>query len=139
MIPAHAVVGYLQTHGYPNADAAMTGITGTGRTYWSVTSRSAEHAGDDLLADWIEDTRRAAVRRQAALGVLVTPRADYGTGRVASWWAHLDMGTLARTVRGRLALPVEVSSGTARMSLSMAALLTRAAGHGTPLRTEVEA
>ena len=139
MIPEQAVTNYLQGHGFPSAESTMKGITGTGRIWWDVTSLSAEHAGDTLLTDWIEDTRRAARRRGAALGVLVTPRADYGTGRVASWWAHLPVDALARAMRGALALPDEVSAGPVRMHLSTAVLLTRAAGYGTPLGMDVAA
>lgn len=136
MIAEHAVTGYLQQHGFPSAESTLAGITGTGRILWDVTSLSAEHAGDTLLTDWIEDTRRAATRHGAALGVLVTPRADYGTSRVASWWAHLDISALSRAMRGALDLPAEVSSGPVRMYLSTAVLLARAAGHGTPLGME---
>lgn len=139
MIPAHAVVGYLQEHGFPDADAAMTGITGTGRVLWVAATRSAEHAGPSLVSDWIEQARTDAARRGADLGVLVTPHDDYGAARVASWWAHADVGTLARVMRGRLALPTEVSSGVAQMYLSTAVLLARAAGYGTPLGMETAA
>lgn len=133
MTPELAVTAYLSDHGFPSAESTLSGVVGTGRVFWDVTTLSAEHAGDTLLADWIEDTRKAATRRGADLGVLVTPRADYGTARVASWWAHVDISALSRAMRGALALPDDVAAGTVRMHLSTAVLLTRAAGYGTPL------
>lgn len=133
MIAELAVTAYLSDHGFPSAESTLSGIVGTGRVLWEVTSFSAEHAGDTLLTDWIEDTRRSAARRGADLGVLITPRADYGTSRVASWWAHVDISALAGAMRGALALPEDVAAGTVRMHLSTAVLLTRAAGYGTPL------
>ena len=134
MNPELAVTGYLADHGFPSAEATMAGVLGTGAVLWNVAALSAEDAGDSLVTDWIEETRRAADRRRGAnLGVLVTPRADYGPARVASWWAHLDISALSRAMRGALALPDDVAAGTVRMHLSMAVLLVRAAGYGTPL------
>lgn len=139
MIPEQAVTNYLTDHGFPSAESTMCGIVGTGRVLWVVAYREAEHAGDDLLADWVDQNRIDAQTRNADLGVLVTPRADYGTNRVASWWAHLDIGALARVARGALDLPAEVAAGPVRMHLSTAVLLTRAAGYGTPLGMDVAA
>ena len=139
MIPAHAVVGYLADHGYPGAEDTLAGITGTGAVHWVAAHREAEHAGDALVADWLEEAREAAARHRADLGILVTPRADYGHLRVASWWAHVDVGALSRAMRGRLVLAEEVSAGAVRMHLSTAVLLSRAAGYGTPLGAEVAA
>lgn len=136
MIAELAATQYLAGHGFPEAESTLSGITGTGRILWDVTSLSAEDAGDTLLTDWIEDTRRAATRRGAALGVLVTPRQDYGTNRVASWWAHVDVSALTRAMRGALVLPDDVSAEPVRMNLSTAVLLTRAAGYGAPLGME---
>ena len=136
MIPEQAVTNYLQGHGFPSAESTMRGISGTGRVLWVVAYREAEHAGDALLADWIDQNRIDAQNRNADLGVLVTPRADYGPGRVASWWAHLPVDALARAMRGALVLPDEVSAGPVRMHLSTAVLLTRAAGYGTPIGME---
>ena len=134
MTPELAVTGYLADHGWPSAEATMNrGIDGTDRVLWVVAYRGAEHAGDDLLADWVDQARADAQARGRDLGVLVTPRADYGPARVASWWAHVDVDALSRAMRGRLALPDDVAAGTVRMHLSTAVLLVRAAGYGTPL------
>lgn len=133
MTPPDAVAGYLAGHGWPRAEYTMRGITGTGRILWDASPLAAEHAGDTLIADWVEDTRRSARRRGAFIGVLVTPQKDYGTNRVASWWAHVDIGALAHVMRGALDLPAEAASGPVRMHLSTAAVLLRSAGLGAPL------
>lgn len=139
MIPEHAVTAYLADHGFPDAESTLSGIVGTGRVLWVVGYREAEHAGDDLLADWVDQTRVDAGDRNDDLGILVTARADYGTNRVASWWAHVDVAALSRAMRGALVLPDDVSAGTVRMHLSTAVLLVRAAGYGTPLGMETAA
>ncbi|MEU0492594.1 hypothetical protein ABZ249_25485 [Nocardiopsis sp. NPDC006139] len=133
MTAERAVTTYLQEHGFPDAVDTLARITGTGPVHWQVADRDAEHAGDALVADWLEETRTAATTYRAHLGILVTPRADHGPARVASWWAHVDVGALARAMRGRLVLPEEVSAGMVRMHLSTAVLLARAAGYGAPL------
>lgn len=133
MIAEHAVTGYLAEHGFPSAESTLSGIEGTGRVYWRVVPYNAESIADHLLADWLEEARKDAQARGGSLGILVTPRADYGTNRVASWWAHVDVAALAGAMRGRLALPDDVAAGVCRMHLSTAALLVRAAGYGTPL------
>lgn len=134
MTPELAVTAYLQDHGFPSAEATMhRGISGTGRLYWHVTDRAAEHVSDSLISDWLSEAYVLSVEARADLGILVTPRDAYGTARVASWWAHVDVRTLSRAMRGALVLPDTVSSEPFRMHLSTAVLLTRAAGYGTPL------
>ena len=102
MIAEHAVTGHLAEPGFPEAESTLSGIVGTGRVLWVVGYREAEHAGDALLADWVDQVRVDASDRNADLGVLVTARADYGPARVASWWAHVDISALSRAMRGAL-------------------------------------
>lgn len=135
MIPEHAVTEYLQGHGWPDAESTLAGISGTPGIAWVVQGRPAEHAGDSLVGDWLEDTEAARERSGAALGVLVTRRADYGTARVASWWAHVDVATLARMVRAGVTVPDTVQLAPMRMHLSLAVHLIRTAGYGAPLST----
>ncbi|WP_435107818.1 hypothetical protein [Nocardiopsis synnemataformans] len=134
MIPEDAVTQYLITHGWPDAEATMVGIRGTGRVLWRCPgSATAERSGDGLIGDWLDEVQDAADLAGAALGVLVTPREDYGPARVASWWAHLDVQALARVVAAGMDVPDVVQEAPVRMHLSTAVVLLRSAGLGAPL------
>jgi hypothetical protein len=135
MIPVHAVTGYLAGHGWPEAEATMVGIRGTGRVLWLVRGETAEDAGDSLIGDWLDEAQAQAEEVGADVGVLVTGRRDYGTARVATWWAHLDVQTVARIMRAGMVVPDTVAQHPMPMYLSMAVVLLRAAGLGTPLAT----
>ncbi|WP_160051448.1 hypothetical protein [Nocardiopsis sp. FR26] len=131
---ALALAAYLEGHGWPDATAAMTGITGTGRVLWYAPgARTAEDAGDSLVGDWLDETQALAEDARAALGVLVTARRDFGPARIASWWAWLDVEALARLMRADLPVPDVVAQAPMPMHLSTATVLLRAAGLGTPL------
>ncbi|MFF8768518.1 hypothetical protein ACF07Q_28720 [Nocardiopsis dassonvillei] len=134
MIPEDAVADYLSTHGWPDAEATMTGIRGTGRVLWHCPGpATAERSGDGLIGDWLDEVQDAADLAGAALGVLVTPREDYGAARVASWWAHLDVPGLARLMSAGMPVPDVAQAAPVRMHLSTATVLLRAAGLGVPL------
>ncbi|WP_435109417.1 hypothetical protein [Nocardiopsis synnemataformans] len=134
MIPEDAVTDYLQGHGWPDAEATMVGIRGTGRVLWRCPgSATAEYSGDGLVGDWLDEVQDAADLAGAALGVLVTPREDYGAARVASWWAHVDVSALARLMSAGVDVPEVAQAAPVRMHLSTAVVLLRAAGLGAPL------
>ncbi|MFE3461337.1 hypothetical protein ACFXKD_27650 [Nocardiopsis aegyptia] len=136
MTAAITLAAHLQGHGWPAAEATMRGIIGTGRVLWRTPGPYiAEQVGDSLIGDWLDETQDDADRAGAAVGVLVTLRQDYGPGRVASWWAHLDVQSLARITHAGMDVPDVAQAAPVRMHVSTAVLLLRTAGLGDPLTT----
>lgn len=133
-----AVVKYLRTHGWPYAERrALTGaqdlgdITGTPGVCWEVKSgKTAEKAGDGLIADWLDETETERRHAGADIGVLVTKRSGYGPDRAASWWAHLDLMSLYAIASARAPLSPVVIGQPVRLHLSTLLPLLHAAGYG---------
>ncbi|GAA1994216.1 hypothetical protein GCM10009799_20380 [Nocardiopsis rhodophaea] len=136
-----AVVRFLRSHGWPHAERrALAGavdlgdITGTPGVVWEVKSgRTAEQAGDGLVADWLAETDTERQHAGADVGILITKRAGYGPARAASWWAHVDGGTAAALLGAHRPLPADVAAVPLRLHLSTAVSLLRGAGYGDPL------
>lgn len=129
-----ALAAHLAAHGWPDAEATLAGIRGTGRVLWYVPGdRTAEHAGDGLVGDWLDEAQTLAADVHADIGVLVTRRESYGRARLTSWWAWLDIAALSRIVRADLAVPEVITAGPVAMHLSTAIVLLRVAGLGEPL------
>lgn len=137
---ATAVVKYLRTHGWPHAERrALTGaqdqgdITGTPGICWEVKGgKTAEQAGDGLIADWLDETETERRHAGADIGILITKRKGYSAIRAASWIAHLDLTTWYALTGARAPLPSSVSSQPVHLPLSTLVPLLHAAGYGTP-------
>lgn len=126
-----ALVRYLRANGMPLADRlALHGSKdigdvgdGTGSIIFEVKSgKAAENAGDQKIADWIEETQTEQDNARADWGILVVKRAGYGDTRVGKWWA---------IVRGPLTLGGPWL--TQRFLLEELVLHLRDQGYGDPL------
>lgn len=141
-----AVVAYLRTHGWPNAERrALAGahdlgdVTGTPGLVWEIKAgRAAEAASDGLIGDWLEETETERRNAGADLGVLVTKRAGFGPARAASWHAHLDLTSFYALTHAMRPLPQDLLGAPVRMTLSTLLPLVHTAGYGTP-REEIAA
>lgn len=101
---------------------------------WEIKGgNKAENAGDQLISDWLNETDTERINATAEIGVLVTKRPGYGTARVASWWAHMEIATAGRLMDVWKPVPFEVYTAPVRMHLSAAVTLLRHAGYGSPL------
>lgn len=99
-----AVVRYLQTNGFPNAERRalrgshdMGDITGTPGLVWEVKGgEAARIASDGQVAAWMDETEIERHNANAAYGFLIVARARKN---VRDWWAVLDVCDLAKLVR----------------------------------------
>lgn len=134
-----AVVKYLRTHGWPYAERrALAGatdlgdITGTPGLCWEIKSgKTAEKAGDGLIADWLDETETERRHSGADIGILVTKRSGFGPERAASWWAHLDLMSLYAIAGARTPLQASIIGQPLRLHLSTLLPILWAAGYGT--------
>jgi hypothetical protein len=139
-----AVVRYLQTHGFPNAERrSLRGIldagdiTGTPGICWEIKAgAAAKTASDGLVAQWLAETEQERVNARADVGVLVLARKGVGAVNAGRWWAVLrleatDMlaiGYPPNFVTDAPLIPV-------RIHLSDTVTWLRHSGYGDPLPT----
>jgi len=97
-----AVVRYLQTHGWPQAERRRLrgrndpgDITGTPMLAWSVKGGdAAKLASDELLRKWRERTDDILENVDADYGILVVQRKGFGLANCGRWWAVMWLSEL---------------------------------------------
>lgn len=95
--------------------------------------KAGRTASDGQVRRWMTDeVNPQTVNAGADYGFLVTPRAGIGPANAESWWCHFWLVDLAHLSTGRLAHGV-THTIIARILLSDAAVILRAAGYGDPL------
>lgn len=78
--------------------------------------KTAETAGDGLLAKWVLETERERGARGVDYGVLVLKRAGVGPANAHRWWAYVPIGDLARWTGGEY-IPKDFHILTVRLEL----------------------
>lgn len=88
--------------------------------------KTAETAGDGLLAKWVQETERERVARGVAFGILVLKRAGVGPANAHRWWAYVKLEDIAELTGGEY-LP---RGGVATVRLELCQLLDMLADLG---------
>lgn len=97
-----AVVKYLATHGFPDAERRtlkgvqdMGDITGLHRHLVVEVKggEAAKSASDNQVIEWLRETERETIRAGAIYGILILQRRGVGAPNAGRWWAVLTAGT----------------------------------------------
>lgn len=141
-----AVVRWLQTNGFPNAERrALRGtqdagdVTGTPGLAWSIKGgHMAKTASDGYIRDWLAALELQRANARADIGILVQQRAGAGPANAGRWWAWMPLDAAFRVCAVSLGYaavrPAVDPRIPVRLTLADAAALLRAAGYGEPVR-----
>ncbi|GAB2457670.1 hypothetical protein [Xylanimonas ulmi] len=137
-----AVVRFARANGFPLAERrALAGAYDIGDVLLTAftivevkAGKAAEHASDNQILAWLDETETERRNANAEAALLVTKRAGKGHANAGQWWTHWRLGHLAQ-VRG---YPVDLTDSIAddavvRMTLASALAQLRAGGYGDPM------